>query len=200
MLLPSRAAAATINHLLRGASWAAPRLKMHAGKTALFHVKPLSTTVLTVLESGQVAAAAPDPAAAAATFTLSPALAMRIAAGDSRAWDEVSVIGDADFAADVAYLAKNLQWEIEEDLSRIVGDVVAHRIVNTGAAFNRWGKKTTAKFTSSLAEYWTEEQPLLARSARVERFVQDVDALRDDVARLEKRIARLSEAPLRVSY
>lgn len=200
MLLPSRAAAAAVNHLLRGASWSAPRLKVHAGKTALFHVKPLSTTVLTVLDSGEVAAAAPDPAAAAASFTLSPALAMRIAAGDSRAWDEVSVNGDADFAADIAYLAKNLRWEVEEDLSRVVGDIAAHRIVNTGAAFNRWGKKTTSKITSSLAEYWTEEQPLLARSARVERFVADVDSLRDDVARLEKRIDKLSEGPLRISY
>jgi ubiquinone biosynthesis protein UbiJ len=42
-----------------------------------------------------------------------------------------------------------------------------------------------------MAAYWTEEQPLVAAKPDVERFVREVDTLRDDVARLEKRIEQL---------
>jgi ubiquinone biosynthesis protein UbiJ len=42
-----------------------------------------------------------------------------------------------------------------------------------------------------LTEYWQEEQPLIAKKRHVEKFIQEVDQLRDDVARLEKRLAKL---------
>jgi ubiquinone biosynthesis protein UbiJ len=53
----------------------------------------------------------------------------------------------------------------------------------------------TVNFSQSLAEYWTEERPLLARRQHVSAFMQQVDILRDDVARLEQRINRLSSTP-----
>ena len=43
----------------------------------------------------------------------------------------------------------------------------------------------------SAAEYWTEERPLIASTRAVREFVSDVDALRDDVARFEKRVGNL---------
>ena len=43
----------------------------------------------------------------------------------------------------------------------------------------------------SFAEYWTEEQPLIAGARDLEEFNRAVDQLRDDAARLEKRIERL---------
>ena len=42
----------------------------------------------------------------------------------------------------------------------------------------------------SFAEYWTEEQPLIAGARDIEAFNRAVDQLRDDAARLEKRIER----------
>jgi ubiquinone biosynthesis accessory factor UbiJ len=42
-----------------------------------------------------------------------------------------------------------------------------------------------------MAAYWTDEQPLIANKQDVERFVCEVDTLRDDVARLEKRLEQM---------
>lgn len=40
----------------------------------------------------------------------------------------VQIEGDVQLAAEVAWLADNLRWDIEEDLSRVLGDVPAHAL------------------------------------------------------------------------
>jgi ubiquinone biosynthesis protein UbiJ len=42
----------------------------------------------------------------------------------------VQIAGDVQFAAEINWLVDNVRWDIEEDLSRIVGDVPAHAIGN----------------------------------------------------------------------
>lgn len=52
-------------------------------------------------------------------------LTQKLAAGTT---PEVRVEGDVQFAAEVNWLVDNLRWDVEEDLSRILGDVAAHRV------------------------------------------------------------------------
>ena len=183
------ATAAAINRLLRDASWAREELKRHAGKTARFDVAPFAVA-LTVLENGDVAPAAagsqPD-----VTAKLTPGIMLRFAAGDETAWKDVEVAGDTDFGASINHLSRNLRWDVEEDLSRFFGDVAAHRMAEAGRTARHWGEQAADNFGRSIAEYWTEEQPLIAGKREVDAFNRDVDRLRDDVARLEKRIENL---------
>ena len=44
-----------------------------------------------------------------------------------------------------------------------------------------------------LFEYWQEEKPLIAKKRHVEQFNQDVDTLRADVDRMEKRLEKLAQ-------
>ena len=180
------AATAFINHLLRGASWARDELRRFAGKTARFEVMPLALS-LTVLESGEVAPAA-DAAAPAVTIRLTPGLLLRFAVRDETAWREVGIAGDTDFASAINHLVRNLRWDVEEDLSRAFGDIAAHRMAESGRTFRRWGEQALLNTGRSFAEYWTEERPLIASAHDLDDFNRAVDELRDDVARLEKRI------------
>ena len=194
MLIPEShilgpAAAAAINHLLRTAAWAREELRRHAGKTARFESFPFAFS-LTVLDSGEVSAAGRE-AVPAVAVTLTPGLMLRLAARDESAWQEVGVNGDTDFAVSINLLARNLRWDVEGDLGRVFGDVAAHRMAETGRAFQRWGEQSLENASRSAAEYWTEERPLIASRLAVSEFVSAVDALRDDVARLEKRIENL---------
>jgi len=184
------AAAASVNHLLRASSWAREALLPHAGKTVRFEVLPLIVS-LTVLSSGETAAAASD-ATPSVTLRLTPGLVLRLAAHDENVWREVEVVGDADFAAVINQLVRQLRWDIEEDLSRFFGDVAAHRMAETGRSFRRWGEQTAEHVGRTFADYWTEEDPLITGAPEVTEFNRAVDALRDDVARLEKRIETLS--------
>lgn len=42
----------------------------------------------------------------------------------------VDVRGDVQLAAEVAWLAENVRWDLEEDLSRWIGDAPAHAVVS----------------------------------------------------------------------
>jgi ubiquinone biosynthesis protein UbiJ len=194
---PAHAAAAAINHLLRSASWARDVLRRHAGKTARFEVFPF-VAALTVLESGEVAPAGAN-AAPAATVKLAPGLLLRLAARDESAWREINIAGDTDFASAIHHVTRNLRWDVEEDLSRVFGDVAAHRMAQTGRTLQRWGEQAVENTGRAFAEYWTEEQPLIAGGRDLEAFGRAVDQLRDDAARLEKRIENLSNRQERPS-
>ncbi len=160
-------------------------MQRHAGKTARIDLVPAGIS-LTVLDSGEVAAA-PADAAPALTLKLSPGLMLRLAARDETAWKEIEATGDTDFAATINQLARNLRWDIEEDLSRVFGDIAAHRMAETGRALQRWGEQSVENVARSFAEYWTEERPLIVPARELDEFNRAVDALRDDLARLEKR-------------
>jgi ubiquinone biosynthesis protein UbiJ len=196
-LTPAHAPAAAINHLLRSASWAREALRRHAGKTARFEVFPFAVA-LTVLDSGEVAPAGAD-AAPAATVKIAPGLMLRLAARDESAWREVDITGDTDFASAIHHVTRNLRWDVEEDLSRVLGDVAAHRMAETGRTLQRWGEQAMRNTGRAFAEYWTEEQPLIAGGRDLEEFGRAVDQLRDDAARLEKRISNISNRQVRHS-
>jgi len=175
-----------INHVLRGNTWARERLTTHAGLVACIDNPPFSL-MMVVTASGEVADAAPD-AVADVTVRVTPGLMLRLLARDASAWDDVKVEGNAEFAASIHYIAHNIRWDVEEDLSRVFGDIAAHRMVKTGREIANWGQQGADNLARSFTEYWTEERPLIASRAEIEQFNRDVDALRDDVARLEKHI------------
>ena len=184
-------AAAAINHLLRSASWARERLKPFCGKSVQFTLAPFSVA-LAILDNGEVSDVAAGTSFCDAVFTLTPGVALRLLASDKNAWQEVQMSGDTELAREVLFVAQNLRWDAEEDLSRVFGDIAAHRMAQAGSSFVRWQRQAAGSFARSAAAYWTDEQPLIATRHDVERFVREVDALRDDVARAEKRIAQLT--------
>ena len=177
--------AAALNHLLKSTAWARQRLQPFAGKSARFDIVPFAVT-LTILDSGEVADtpyAAPD-----ASFALTPGIALRMLAADPLAWQNVRLAGDTALTREILYVAQNLRWDIEEDLSGVFGDIAAHRMVRAADAVLQWQRDSTDSLARAAAAYWTEERPLLAARRDVERCVQEVDDLRDDVARIEKRM------------
>lgn len=187
-LFPDPASRA-LNHVLRSAPLAMERLARHAGRTAAFHVGPL-TVAFTVQTTGEVAAAV-QGAARDLEVRISPFLLPRLAAHEEAAFREIEMQGDMELAQEVSFLAKNLTWEAEEDLSKAVGDIAAHRIVSAARAFIGWSADTGVRLAQGAAEYWTEESPLIATRVKVDTFVSGVAELRDAVERLEKRIAKL---------
>ncbi|MCC6535625.1 MAG: hypothetical protein IT531_23995 [Burkholderiales bacterium] len=122
---------------------------------------------------------------------LTPAALARIVAGDQSAYAEVIVEGDPDFAQAIEHVVRHARWDLEEDLSRLLGDGLAHRVAAAGRNLLAFQRRAAASFARNLSDYWQEERALIARRSDVQRFVHDVDTLRDDVERLDQRISRL---------
>lgn len=182
--------AAALNRVLRRNSWAQERLKAYGGKTVALEFPPFAAA-LTVLESGELATAAVETRPET-TIRITPGIALRIAARDEAVWSEIPVTGDTDFATAINQVWRNLDWDIEEDLAQIFGDLAAHRMVEAGKSLDEWRAQSLDNLLRSFAEYWTEEDPLIARADEVEEFNREVDRLRDDVARFEKRLDLLA--------
>ena len=182
-------AVGAVNHVLRSAPLAMERLRPHAGRTVEFRVGPM-TVALTIQTTGEVLGAVPG-AARDLTVRISPFLLPRLAAGEEAAFRDLEMLGDMELAQEVSYLARNLTWDVEEDLSKVVGDIAAHRLVGAGRAVSQWGREATLRAAQGAAEYWTEESPLIASRVKVEGFVREVGELRDALERLEKRVERL---------
>lgn len=188
-LLP-RPITRSINHVLRSAPLALERLRRHAGRTVAFHVGP-ATLAFTVQTTGEVVAALPA-AARDLDVRISPFLLPRLAMREDAAFHEIDMQGDMELAQEISFLARHLTWDVEEDLSKVTGDIAAHRIVGAARGAARWGREAAVRGAQGLAEYWTEEAPLIASRVKVEGFLRDVAELREAVDRLDKRIERLT--------
>lgn len=182
--------APAINRILSRNSWALLELKSFAGRTAGFAL-PLGTILFTISETGELYAAESE-ARPDVTFLITPGQMLRVLARDETVLSEIAVEGDTDFATVVNRVWRQLRWDIEEDLAVLFGDIAAHRMAQTARTLDRWRAQSFDGLAHSFAEYWTEEQPLIARAGDVESFNREVDRLRDDLARLEKRIDQLT--------
>jgi ubiquinone biosynthesis protein UbiJ len=180
-----------VNHLLARAAWARDCLALHAGKTALFEVFPLRVAV--AIDAGGTLRAAPPDAVPAVTVRLTHSALLQIMAHGEDAWRQANVEGDTEFAAAVARVAGHLRWDIEEDMSRVFGDIVAHRVAEAGRSAAAWPKQAATGLAGNVSEFLTEEKQLLVTPLRAAEFVRDVDELRDAVERLDKRIERLRQ-------
>jgi ubiquinone biosynthesis protein UbiJ len=183
-------AASIANHLLGGQPWLRERLLPFAGRTVELDAPPFRL-VFTVAADGGLAQAA-DGVPPDASAVLGPVDVMDVLLQQHRA-PSVKVRGDAAFAAAVAGVLSELRWDAEEDLSHILGDVAAHRLAGAARTFWHWQQKAALSLAQTATEYLTQERPLLASRVAVEQFNADVDALRDAVERLEKRVARVRQ-------
>ena len=180
-----------LNHLIKAETWASDRLKPFAGQCVEFRARPLPDLRLKILDTGLLQSAAQE-GESNLVVTIKPGALPAFALGEDALLREIGIEGSAELAATVQQLFRNLRWDMENDLSRVFGDAIAHRMVENGRQFAAWNREAAERLAQNFAEYWTEEQPLLARPAEVRRFIADVDGLRDDLARLEKRIELLA--------
>jgi ubiquinone biosynthesis accessory factor UbiJ len=180
-----------LNHLLSEEAWARDRLKPYARQCVEFRSSPLPALRLDILDSGLVCGASQD-AVPSLIVTIGAGALPALLRGEDALMREIGIEGNADLAATVQYLFRHLRWDLAEDLSKVFGDVFAQRIVTEGKRFAAWNREAAEKLAQNFVEYWIEERPLLARPADVRQFLADVDRLRDDLARLQKRIEILT--------
>jgi ubiquinone biosynthesis protein UbiJ len=180
-----------LNHLLAAQSWATARLLPHAGDVIRLELPPVLVELAVTAEGLFEPASGREPAV---TITVPASSLPRLLARDMQARRAVTVTGNVGLAADLEYLFANLRWDAEADLSRVVGDIAAHRIGRAARAAADVPREVARSIARSSRQFLIEEQPVLARPDEVSAFIDEVDHLRDDAERLEARLARLEAA------
>lgn len=180
-----------LQHLIDQNTWAKERLLPFAGKSLQCNLSFLREH-LVILEDGQLAMAGetklPD-----AVIALSPSVLLRLMLQDKSAKMNVQISGDQHLAQAMAQIFANLRWDIEDDLSQVLGDVPANQMTEVAKKIGSEAKSTISNTFAMLTEYLQEENPLLAKKIHVEKFNAEVDALRTQLARAEKKFQKLNQ-------
>lgn len=181
---------AALNHLLQSAAWGRARLAPFAGRGASLALGP-ATLRFAITREGYAASSDDTPAAVNISLPLG-ALPGLIGVADA-ASGGVRLEGDAEFAEALGFVLRNLRWDAEEDLSRLVGDIAAHRVGEGARAAARAHTRAWQGLRDNLVEYLVEDGALLVTRQELAALAAELVTLRDDLARCEKRVERLAQ-------
>lgn len=181
-----------LQHLISQNSWASNLLLPFASKSIQINLSFISAS-LVILENGNLAMAGetnvPD-----AKVTIPPSLLLRLLAKDEAAKRQINIEGDTQLVAELAKVFSNMRWDYEDDLSNLIGDIPANKFGTYARDATSSVKETSVNLAEMLSEYWQEEIPLIAKKRHVEQFNAGVDTLGADVARFEKKLAKLAKS------
>ncbi len=166
---------------------------LHA-KTIAIELSGLELTLYARIFDRQVRLQSQAPSRVHATIAGSPLALARLGWAGDRAGilqGDVTLSGDMDVARALQKLLAAADIDLEEELSRHVGDVFAHQIGNSVRGMMRWGREVARRLELDSGEYLVEEKYLVPARCEVTGFLDDVDALRADLERLEQRWQRL---------
>jgi len=133
-----------VNHVISREPQAVARLLPHSGRVLRLDLEQLPRLVPT--PPALAFAITPAGLVEWCTQPLPADLLVRLQAGNPAALllqalggqsPAVEIEGDAQLAADVDWLLKNLRWDVADDLERLFGPVVAGQLAGVGSALAR---------------------------------------------------------------
>ncbi|MCB1598164.1 MAG: SCP2 sterol-binding domain-containing protein [Gammaproteobacteria bacterium] len=157
---------------------------------------PVALRMVVVDGVAQLSQPGKDAEAPAATAGLSgpPITMLRLMGGDPQTLirtGEIQITGSPDTAdqfRELLYLAKP---DIETELARLLGQSAAHQLGSFARGLGDLGARTGERLAQRLSEYLTVEQRSVLTQAELNRFLQAVDTLANDVERAAARVERL---------
>ncbi len=184
--------ALALNHLLEQQGWARERLARHAGSRVELRTPPFPALKLLITESGLVS---PTDDPCDLKVSINPVALPLLVTRSPQAFSHIAMEGPEGLAQTVKELLIELQWDAEEDLSHFIGDAPAHGIAQAGRDLYAWQKEALERLALNFSEYWSEEQPLVARRAGFESFARQVGELQSALDRLEARLQQTKAGP-----
>ena len=195
--------ATTLENLLNRGLPRSPRARQLcaelAGKSLAIELRDI--TRMRAESNGLTVSVALSEAPADATLSGGPAALLSLLGAAPAATlqrGDAVLSGDTEVSQKFRELLRLLRPDPEEELAAVIGDAPAHqlgRLLAHGAAF---GRRFAATGLSNLAEYLAHERADLVPRSEGEQFLRGVDALREDVDRLQARLdllARRRAAP-----
>jgi ubiquinone biosynthesis protein UbiJ len=100
----------------------------------------------------------------------------------------VEFSGDIQTAEAFAELLRLARPDLEEELSHLVGDIVAHKMARSIRRMKGWGTRAIDALTMDTSEFLQEEIRQLPPRVEVESFSREVERLREDADRTAQRV------------
>jgi ubiquinone biosynthesis protein UbiJ len=105
----------------------------------------------------------------------------------------IQIRGDAEIANLYRELLAAARPELEEELSRWVGDLPARHLSQLARSVRSWARRARRTAGENIAEYLQEEGRDLVTRTEMEEFLRGVDGVRETVDRIEARLQRIEQ-------
>jgi ubiquinone biosynthesis protein UbiJ len=189
-------AEAAFNRNIAVSGSAAALAKRLEGSTLQVEVDGI-TRVRAACAAGRLALLAGEDTPADAVISGSaPALLQMLRGGGSAASQvksSVQIRGDAEIANLYRELFTAARPDLEEELSRWVGDLPARHLSQLAKSVRTWARRARRTAGENIAEYLQEEGRDLVTKTELEEFLRGVDGVRDGVDRIEARLKSLEQ-------
>ena len=143
---------------------------------------------------GRLALTAGDDSPADALISGSPAALMNLLTGNAAGaglGTAAQIRGDAEVANLYRELFVQARPDLEEELSRFIGDLPARRLAQLARQGSAWLRNAGRTARQNISEYLQEESRDLVNHTEYEEFLRGVDQLRETADRIEARLAGL---------
>ena len=155
------------NQLLARETWARERLEAFAGQGFEVRLPLLAPLSLTIGVGGRIAQGN-APSAAIVT--------------------PGGITGDSALADELRYLRRHLRPDVEEELSRFLGDVAAQRLAASARSFVRWQLDALQRIGEAVADYAVQERRALVGRTELADLAARIEELNRAIERLERRL------------
>jgi ubiquinone biosynthesis protein UbiJ len=172
------------------------KLTTFDGKVICIDISGLNKRIYLLINGSKISVVKQHDAEPDATITGSPAALFKLGVHRDSAplffTGEVEIRGDTRLGRQFKSLLADMEIDWEEHLSRLIGDIAAHRVAGLFNELKEWSGSVAGNFADDVGEYLQEESRDVVSGAEMGMFYQQVDKLRDDTERLKARIDRLS--------
>ncbi|MCB1735858.1 MAG: SCP2 sterol-binding domain-containing protein [Gammaproteobacteria bacterium] len=174
----------------------AARLERLQGKVIGLELRGLSRRMYLLPQQDSVIVLGVYEGEADAVISGSPVALMAMHHPDNRSRSlfsgAVEIRGEVGVGQALQAILDDMDIDWEEMLSRYTGDIVAHQLGNLVRGANRWLSRSAGVIEQDLGEYLQEEARSLPPRLEVQDWMNEVDAARSDLDRLEARIKRIA--------
>jgi len=184
-----------LNHLLQDARWARTRLLPFAGQTVGVSLGELRFGLI-VTERGDFAShiRTSDDAEEAVRIEFPAETARHLLQDLLRRqtpdlWREARVSGSVAFAEALSFVFRNLNWDVEADLAKLVGDIAAHRLTRLGASLQQRLRQAGEEMEHAVSRQLSTR---LVGMTDWQKMVEELKTLCSDVDALTERVDRLA--------
>ena len=104
---------------------------------------------------------------------------------------KIHISGDAELARQLQLITEKFDPDWDAPIVAALGDVIGFQVARGARKAVNFAKSSLQSFANAGSEYLREESRDVISAAELDGFFDDVDQLRDQVARLEQRISTL---------
>lgn len=125
--------------------------------------------------------------------TLGAVLSRVLPGAAAAAPGSMKIAGDIELAQALQRIAQRYSPDLEAALSARLGEVLGVQVAKGFKAAVEGLRRGTREMAEAGADYLRDEAGVLVGRAELDAFCEDVDGLRDDIERTERRVQRLGQ-------